>query len=78
MPSNLICGQTLHTLSTLEQPDTFTSIKGSKFESLKYLTICRDNGELIAILEIGWNSINESRIVHDNKSYLSKKEGKII
>lgn len=31
----------------------------------------------MAILEIGWNSIHESRLVHENKSYLGKKEVKI-
>ena len=75
MPSVLLCSKHM---STLEEPEEQVSVCGKPYHALKYLQISKGKSGLIGIVEIGWESLEQAYLVHENHIYLGKKDQKIL
>ena len=75
IPSSLICKQNIQ---ALEAPDVQYSVINEDFQAIKYLVISKSESQIFAVVEIGWKSIQQALMIHENQMYLNKKEDKII
>lgn len=73
MPSSLVCTNPFKSHS---RPELYHSVTGEGYEALKLQTIIR-NSQVIAVIEIGWHTLQQAQLLHQNMIYLNKKDTKV-
>lgn len=74
MPSSLL---SIKHYQSLAPPDPLFSVKQEELQALKYLAVRKNATSLFCIIEIGWHCLEQAQLVHENQSYLNKKQTKV-